>query len=550
MSVFQKLSLQLKLQAAFVLVSLLTIGIFTIQAVKTAEEDALETVDAQLTSAARAYVLLLGQNYHDKLPPRESVDLAQKRQEAIKLTRAAAFLKVQYLYSFVVRDGKVFYVQASLSDEQEKDATFELYLKPSDVPETDPHVLEAIKSGKPLFDESDNPQYGHLRTIIMPVQTSSGETYVACADVNADVVAAEVKSAVWTALLTGIVLLGGSLVVSLLLGKLIARPLQQLRDMMQALTTGSGDLTVKLEVRSQDEIGQIATYFNTFMGQLREMFLKVREETVKLTGGVKQISNMAEQLSQDARSQSDMASATAATIEQITVSVDHIASNTQDADQNAQETGHLSDVSANAVTDVAHQIERAASSVGELSGVMAALDQRAIQISTIVNVIKEIADQTNLLALNAAIEAARAGEQGRGFAVVADEVRKLAERTGSATVEIEQMIGGMRTQSSQAMTSMDATHDVVQNSVGMAQAAAEQIRGIRLRMGEVVSRVREIAGSAREQSSATTLMAQSAERISVMAQDGDRSIQVAKGVIDDLNALAGELREMIGRFKL
>ncbi|HEY9102498.1 methyl-accepting chemotaxis protein [Chitinimonas sp.] len=550
MFVFSRLNLQHKLQAAFVLVSLLTIGIFTLQSVRTAKEDALQTVDAQLTSAARSYVLLLGQNYHDKLPPRESVDLKQKREEAVRLSRAAEFLKVQYLYSFVVREGKVFYVQASLSAEQEKEPGFEFYLKPSDVPETDPHVLEAIKSGKPQFDESDNPQYGHLRTIIMPVQTSQGETYVACADINADVVAAEVRSAMWAAALTGILLLTASIVASLLLGKLIARPLRQLRDMMRSLTSGSGDLTVRLEVRSQDEIGEIAGYFNTFMGQLREMFLKVSDETVKLTGGVKQISDMAEQLSRDARLQSDMASATAATIEEITVSVDHIAANTQDADRTAQETGRLSDQSADAVTDVAGKVQRAAGSVSELSGVMAELDQHATQISGIVGVIKEIADQTNLLALNAAIEAARAGEQGRGFAVVADEVRKLAERTGSATVEIEQMIGGMRSQSSEAMGRMESTHEAVQQSAGLAQSAAEQIRGIRERMGEVVARVREIAGSAREQSAATTAMAQSAERISVMAQDGDRAILQAKGVIDDLNALAGELREMIGRFKL
>lgn len=301
---------------------------------------------------------------------------------------------------------------------------------------------------------------------------------------------------------------------------------------------------------SRDEIGEIAGYFNTFIGQLREMFLKVREDAVKLTSGVQSLSSMTEQLSSDARLQSDTASSTAATIEEITVSINHIADHTRDADRNVQETGRLSELSAGAVSEVADEVRNAADSVNNLAGVMGELDQSSQQISTIVRVIKEIADQTNLLALNAAIEAARAGEQGRGFAVVADEVRKLAERTATATVEISSMINSMRSQSEHALSRMNQTHAAVTHSVNKAADAASQIRSIRERMDEVVSRVREIAGAASEQSAATTEMAHAAERISQMAQAGDSSIRLARSVSDDLSMLASELRAMIARFKL
>ncbi len=550
MKVFRNLSIQYKLQLAFILVSLVTVGIFTTQSALKAKHMALEKIDARLQAAARTYSLLLGGDYHDNLIPAEQADKAKKRQEAEMLTHASEYLQVKYIYSFTVKDGKVFYAQASLSDEQMKEADFNLYMAPSDVPETDPYVLEAQKTQRAQYFETINEQYGHLRTIVLPVKDNKGGMYYACADISAEEVAAEVKDAIIQSVTTGLILLGVAVLISLWLGKITSSPLIRLRDMMHSLTTGNGDLTMTLQVDRGDEIGQIAGHFNTFISQLRTMFLQVRDDTVKLTNGVEQINRMADRLSRDARDQSDMASATAATIEEITVSINHIASNTTDAEQVTLETGRQSDASADSVVHVANEISRASGFVSELATVISQLDQQSNQIGSIVNVIKEIADQTNLLALNAAIEAARAGEQGRGFAVVADEVRKLAERTASATVEIDRMIGGMRNQSGQALSRMDETHAVVQSSATLAQTASEQIRTIRSRMQGVVERIQEITNAANEQSTATTEIAKAAERISTMAQSGDESLMEAQSVIQDLNSLATQLRDMIGRFRL
>ncbi|MDW5415194.1 methyl-accepting chemotaxis protein [Iodobacter sp. CM08] len=550
MNFFSRINLRFKLQLAFLLVSFLTIGVFTAKQVILTREAALNKVDAQLTAAAQAYVYIIGRDYPDTLPDRSKVDLAAKRRESLLLTEAAHFMDVMYIYGFTVIDGKVFYTQASMAEAQVADKQFDFYLKPSDVPAEEPAVLLALQTGKAQFIETDDPIYGHLRSIILPLKTSKGLPYVACADMNADVIAASVQKAALSAVLTGAVMLALAVVVSALLGNLISKPLTRLRDMMQSLTQGNGDLTICLPVQSQDEIGEIILHVNTFMSQLRTMFLSVQQETVKLVEGVRSIDELAQTLSSDANTQSNMAASAANTIESITYSINQIASNTREADEVVQSTGHLSEESAQSVERVADEIARVAAHVEELSAVMNALDKRSEQISTIVGVIKDISDQTNLLALNAAIEAARAGEQGRGFAVVADEVRKLAERTGQATVEIGQMIGAMREQSQQAVTSMGSTYSAVRGGASLAGEASLQIRSIRQRMQEVVMRTQDIAKSANEQSAATTEMARSAEKISAMALEGNASLQEARVVIANLNALAGELRLVVGRFKL
>jgi methyl-accepting chemotaxis protein len=183
------------------------------------------------------------------------------------------------------------------------------------------------------------------------------------------------------------------------------------------------------------------------------------------------------------------------------------------------------------------------------SGRIRALEARIGQVSTIANVIKEIASQTNLLALNAAIEAARAGEQGRGFAVVADEVRKLAERTSSATTEIEQMIVGIHSDTGSAVAAMNAALPEVDQGVTLATAAAESLHAIADGARESLARVRDIADATREQSAASTSIAQRVEEISCMVDSTTESIRGAADAALALEAIAASLKQQISRFR-
>ncbi|MGE8355279.1 MAG: methyl-accepting chemotaxis protein [Microvirgula sp.] len=330
----------------------------------------------------------------------------------------------------------------------------------------------------------------------------------------------------------------------------LLRGLIQVRDAMREIAAGEGDLTRQIDVPGEDEVAETAQAFNQFIQRLNGMFRELRDDAVQLAGGVVSLGGAFDKMAGDSRALADISSANAATIEQVSVSISQIADAARDTDAMVHETGDASHEGALHIERIATDMDKTSSAVDDLSTLLSSLEQRSQQISQITNVISDIADQTNLLALNAAIEAARAGEQGRGFAVVADEVRKLAERTGKATIEISAMIGSIMSETTRATGNMQVTSGAVSQSVALTREASDRIGRISDTMREVESKIESIALSTGEQHKAALAMAQSTESINLRIVDSDQALQSAKGTLDTLTGLAGSMQQAFSRFRL
>jgi len=358
------------------------------------------------------------------------------------------------------------------------------------------------------------------------------------------------KAADATSLTIGTVAIVLIVAVLIFVPRMVLKPISELNARLRDVSAGGGDLTARLPVKSSDELGQMAQSFNQLLEQLNSMFRQLHGNADSLARGVHQLEATIGDISRRSESLADISTANAASIEEITVSVSHIADNSADVDHLARDTGTLTGTTAQEIAGIASDAAASAQRVRELSNVLAGLDDRSQNIHGIVGAIREIADQTNLLALNAAIEAARAGEQGRGFAVVADEVRKLAERTGAATVEISTMLDGMRHETQQAVGFMEQTVSAVERSANLTDDARNKIGEIGDKIGSVAERMSEVAMSINEQRSATAAIAQSTEEITMRVQETDNALQNARSTIDQLSAVARSTQEQFSRFKI
>ena len=328
----------------------------------------------------------------------------------------------------------------------------------------------------------------------------------------------------------------------------ISRPLRKVIDSMDRIA--QGDLTVKVQPESGDEIGQLLAATGDMAEHLRTAIDEIRRAADNLESSAARLAGASEQVATGSESQSEAAEAMAASVEEMTVSIQQVADHSHQAGLISTAAGNTASEGAVVIEHAASEMANIADSVKQATLTVQDLGRQSEAISTIVNTIKDIADQTNLLALNAAIEAARAGEQGRGFAVVADEVRKLAERTAKSTQEISSMINGIQAGTREAVNRMETGVGQVEEGVNLAHRAGESIARIKAEASQVANSVEGIAIALREQSSASSHIAGNVSHIVSQAETNHAKSRETARSAGDLQSLAHALKESVARFRV
>lgn len=349
--------------------------------------------------------------------------------------------------------------------------------------------------------------------------------------------------------------LAASMVIGFLLARWVVlsvtKPLGGEPDDVRAVAEriASGDLGGKLEVRPGDQHSLIAA-MDRMQASLRETVHGLQRNAEGVSCAAQQLATSASQVAIATSSQSEAAASMAAAVEEMTVSVGHVSDRAGETHSITNSTGALSQEGNAVINETLEEMREVASIVGDASVTIERMGENSQQISSIVQVIKDVADQTNLLALNAAIEAARAGEQGRGFAVVADEVRKLAERTTKATAEIGAMIDAVQSSASEAVGTMQQAVERVSSGVERAQNASAAMTKISAGADSAVMMVNEISSALREQSVASNEIAANVEKIAQMSEENGAATREVAETAGMLERLASDVRASVAQFKL
>lgn len=368
-------------------------------------------------------------------------------------------------------------------------------------------------------------------------------------DENKEELRADNQSFNLTMAATAVAALGIGIFVAIFLSRGISGATRSV--LAQAEAIAAGDLTCEdLEVRSQDELGDLTTAINKMSSNLKRMILAISENSVQVASASEELSSSATRQAQGADNEKNQTTQVASAMQEMSSTVQQVSENCARAAEASRRAAETAREGGAVVEQALAQMHSIAESVGGTAKKIGELGQSSDQIGRIAGVIDDIADQTNLLALNAAIEAARAGEQGRGFAVVADEVRKLAERTTTATKEIAGMITTIQEGTKGAVKAMEIGSQQVEEGVKSTARAGESLQQIIRMSEEVGSMITHIATAATQQLGATAEVNQSMEQIAKLVKESAVASQQSARACQDLSELALTLQNMVGSFKL
>ena len=420
-------------------------------------------------------------------------------------------------------------------------------LKP--VNELEPQLTTAMLTRLKSANELVEMEFDHQAKLLsaMPIPDSEWELLFV---LDKTELYAPLMHQLWLQLGTSLLVLVVSVLFIGWLANLLFSPLHDVSRALAHIASGNGDLTARIHVHTRDEIGLLAGNFNTFVGTLRDLVSRIRQEAEAIEQAADNSQCRSDNSAQRLGQQQQEIAMVATAVTQMASATQEIAHNAESTATAAQQSSHSSESGRERVQQTRHTITRLADEVGNATGVISELSRHAHEISSVLATIQGIAEQTNLLALNAAIEAARAGEQGRGFAVVADEVRVLAKRTASSTTEIQGTIETLQRTTQQAVTLMDKSHHLAEQSVQDATSASDALDEITRAIALISDRSTQIATAAEEQTKVTEEITSNITAIKEVGDELAEETSQSQRDAHQLRQQASQLNAQVARFIL
>jgi methyl-accepting chemotaxis protein len=350
-------------------------------------------------------------------------------------------------------------------------------------------------------------------------------------------------------LLIGLIALAIGLFVAFVIGNTIVNPIKSAVSAMNEIAKGDGDLTKRLDENGKDEIALLGKAFNLFAERVRQMVLQVSGSTAQLAAAAEEMSVITNETNKGVQQQQSETEMVATAMNEMTATVQEVARHATEASEAAKSADSEANDGRSVVQQTVSSINTLASEIENATSVINKLETDSDAIGSILDVIRGIAEQTNLLALNAAIEAARAGEQGRGFAVVADEVRTLASRTQQSTQEIQNMIESLQNGSRSAVKVMELSQEQSKQSVDKALEAQKSLEAITDAVTTISNMNIQIAGAAKEQSNVSEEINKNVVNISQVVERTAEGAQQTQVSSHELSNLANELQLLVEQFK-
>ena len=358
------------------------------------------------------------------------------------------------------------------------------------------------------------------------------------------------KESSYQILISTIIIAALFIAIAIAVAGSVSRPIAQVAELFRNIGEGEGDLRQRLPVNGEDEIAQLARGFNSFISKIQDSVIEVAQTSEQLGKSAIDVSNQAQQTLEDSHLQKDRTIMVVTAINEMGATVNEIASNAAQAAVTAREADSESSEGQQVVTRARNTINQLSKDVGQVGEVIESLATHTKSIGGILDVIRAISEQTNLLALNAAIEAARAGEAGRGFAVVADEVRNLASRTAASTNEVQTMIDKLQSEASRAVTAMEQSRNRSREGVQAVDEASNSLSGISQQIASISDMNIQVAAATEEQSTVVEDINRNVTEINDITQRTAQTAQAAAQASKALNQLANRLDTLVARFKV